>query len=63
MADDHPHEPSGQEVHIIYTREQMAKQLGISYKSVVAVFRELNHYRLIQEHRRGNGLPNHIYLY
>ena len=52
-----------QEVYIIYTREQMAKQLGISYKSVVAVFRELNHYRLIQERRRGNGLPNHIYLY
>ena len=38
-------------------------QLGISYKSVVAVFKERNHSRQNRVHRRGNGLPNHIYLY
>ena len=50
------------EVYIIYTREQMAAQLNLSYKSIVAVFKELKQYGLIEERRRGNGLPNHIYL-
>ena len=51
------------EVYIIYTRDQMAQQLNLSYKSIVAVFKELKQYGLIEEQRRGNGLPNHIYLY
>lgn len=50
------------EVYIIYTRDQMGQQLNLSYKSIVAVFKELKQHRLIEEHRRGNGLPNHIYL-
>lgn len=50
------------EVYIIYTRDQLGKQLNLSYKSSVSIFKELKEYGLIEEQRRGNGLPNHIYL-
>ncbi len=50
------------EVYIIYTREQLAAQLGISYKSAIRVFQELKSYGLILEQKRGRGLANHIYI-
>ena len=46
------------EVCIIYTREQMAAELNVSYKKAVSVFNELSEHSLILEKRRGRGLAN-----
>ena len=51
-----------QEIYVIYTREQMAAELCVSYKKSVASFRELSDFGLILEKRRGRGLANHIYI-
>ena len=50
------------ELYIIYTREQMACELNVSYKKAVAVFNELSTYNLIIEKRRGRGLANYIFV-
>lgn len=50
------------EVYIIFTREELAAEMQISYKRAIASFRELQDANLIWEQRRGRGLPNHIYL-
>ena len=50
------------EVYLIYTREEIAEDLGISYKKAISAFRELISADLIQEHRCGRGMPNMIYI-
>ena len=51
-----------EEVYLIYTREEIAEDLGISYKKAISAFRELISANLIQEHRCGRGMPNMIYI-
>ena len=50
------------EVYLIYTREEVAEDLGISYKKAIAAFRELISASLITERRCGRGMPNKIYI-
>lgn len=50
------------EVYIIYTREEAANMLNISYKKAISGFKELISNHLIIEQRRGRGFPNLIYL-
>ena len=50
------------EVYIIYTREEAANMLNISYKKAISGFKELISNHLIIEQRRGHGFPNLIYL-
>ena len=50
------------EVYIIYTREDLARELQISYRKAIACFKELADRRLVWEQRQGRGLPNRIFL-
>ncbi len=50
------------EVFLIYTREDIAAELGITYKKAIAAFRELVTAGLIFETRSGRGLANKIYI-
>ena len=50
------------EVYLIYTREEIAEDLGITYKKAIAAFRELAEVNLIAEQRCGRGMPNRIYI-
>lgn len=50
------------EVFVIYPREALAQDAGISYRKVIACFRELLAADLIWEQRCGRGLANHIYF-
>ena len=50
------------EVYLIYTREKIAEDLGITYKKAIAAFRELTEVNLIAEQRCGRGMPNRIYI-
>lgn len=50
------------EVYVIFTREELAVEMQVSYKRAIASFKELQDANLIWEQRRGRGLPNHIYL-
>lgn len=50
------------EVYLIYTREEIAEDLGISYKKAIAAFKELLTAGLIAEQRCGRGAPNKIYI-
>ncbi len=50
------------EVYVIYTREDLAQEMQISYKKAIACFKELTEKHLIWEQRQGRGLPNRIYL-
>ena len=50
------------EVFLIYTREEISEDLGISYKKAIAAFRELLEVELIAEKRRGRGEANIIYI-
>lgn len=50
------------EVFVIFTREELAAEMHVSYKKAIASFKELQDANLIWEQRRGRGLPNHIYL-
>lgn len=50
------------EVFLIYTREEVAEDLGISYKKAISAFKELTEARLITEQRCGRGIPNKIYI-
>lgn len=50
------------EVFLIYTREDIAADLGITYKKAIFAFRELVEAGLICETRSGRGLPNKIYI-
>ncbi len=50
------------EVFLIYTREDIAADLGITYKKAISAFRELAAAGLIFETRSGRGLANKIYI-
>ena len=50
------------EVFIIFTRESLAEEIGISYRKAIACFKELLAANLIWEQRIGRGNANHIYL-
>ena len=50
------------EVYIIYTREDLARELQVSYRKAIACFKELADRELIWEQRQGRGMPNRIFL-
>lgn len=50
------------EVYLIYTREEAANTLNISYKKSIAAFRELIANGLLYEERQGLGEPNLLYV-
>jgi len=50
------------EVYLIYTREEIAEDLGLTYKKAISAFKELVDAHLITEQRCGRGLPNKIYI-
>lgn len=50
------------EVYLIYTREEIAETLNISYKKAIAAFRELIQAKLLEETRQGRGYPNLLYV-
>ncbi len=50
------------EVYIIYTRESIAKDLGITYKKAIAAFKELKENNLIIDKQCGRGMPNYIFI-
>lgn len=50
------------EVYLIYTREEIAEDLGITYKKAISAFKELLATALITEQRCGRGIPNKIYI-
>lgn len=50
------------EVYLIYTREEIAEDLGITYKKAISAFKELVDAKLIAEKRCGRGIPNKIYI-
>lgn len=51
-----------EEVYLIYTREEIAEDLGITYKKAISAFKELIKAELIFEKRCGRGMPNIIYI-
>ncbi len=50
------------EVYLIYTREEIAQDLGITYKKAISAFKELIVAGLITEKRCGRGMANRIYI-
>lgn len=50
------------EVYLIYTREDAAEMLNLSYKKTIAAFKELIAANLLFEERQGRGYPNLLYL-
>ena len=50
------------EVYLIYTREEIADDIGITYKKAISAFKELVSAQLITEQRCGRGMPNRIYI-
>ena len=50
------------EVYLIYTREEAANTLNISYKKSIAAFKELIRNGLLYEQRQGLGAPNLLYV-
>lgn len=50
------------EVFIIYPREKLAEEIGISYRKAISCFKELLTAGLIWEHRVGRGAANRIYM-
>ena len=51
-----------EEVYLIYTREEITEDLGITYKKAISAFKELISANLIKEQRCGRGIPNKIYI-
>lgn len=50
------------EVFIIYTREKLADEMGVSYRKAISCFKELLSAELIWERRVGRGHANQIYI-
>ena len=50
------------EVYLIYTREDAAETLNLSYKKTIAAFKELISSNLLLEQRQGRGYPNLLYI-
>ena len=50
------------EVYVIYTREDLAREMQVSYRKAISCFKELAQKHLLWEQRQGRGLPNRIFL-
>lgn len=50
------------EVYLIFTRDEVAATLNISYKKAIAAFKELIAANLLEETRQGRGYPNLLYV-
>lgn len=50
------------EVYVIYTREDLAREMQISYRKAITCFKELVQKHLLWEQRQGRGMPNRIFL-
>lgn len=50
------------EVYLIYTRQEAAEALNITYKKSIAAFKELIRNGLLHEQRQGLGAPNLLYV-
>ena len=50
------------EVFIIFTRQELADEMQISFRKAIECFQELVSAKLIWERRMGRGYPNQIYL-
>lgn len=50
------------EVYLIYTREEIADILCITYKKAIAAFKELINAGLLLEKRQGRGFPNRLFI-
>lgn len=50
------------EVYLIYTREDAAETLNITYRKAIAAFKELIAVGLLHEQRQGRGFPNLLYV-
>lgn len=50
------------EVYLIYTREEIADILCITYKKAIAAFKELIAAGLLLEKRQGRGFPNRLFV-
>lgn len=50
------------EVYVIFTREELAREMQISYRKAIACFKELCEKRLVWETRSGRGMPNRIFM-
>lgn len=50
------------EVYLIYTREEIAEILCITYKKAIAAFKELIAAGLLLEKRQGRGFPNRLFV-
>ena len=53
---------SSGEVYIIFPREKLAEEIGISYRKAITCFKELLAAGLIWEQRPGRGHANRIYM-
>ena len=50
------------EIYVIYTREDLAREMQVSYRKAIACFKELAQKHLLWEQRQGRGMPNRIFL-
>lgn len=50
------------EVFVVFTREALANEMGVSTRKAIQCFQELSDAGLIWERRLGRGYPNQIYL-
>jgi hypothetical protein len=50
------------EVFLIYTRESLSEEIGVSYRKVISCMKELKSVALIWERRCGRGDANQIYM-
>ena len=50
------------EVYVIYTREDLAREMQVSYRKAISCFKELAQKHLLWEQRKGRGMPNRIFL-
>ena len=50
------------EVYLIYTREEIAKLLNITYKKSIGAFKELVDNKLLYEQRQGRGYANLLFV-
>lgn len=50
------------EVFVVFTREELAREMQVSYRKAIECFQQLAEYKLIWERRLGRGKANQIYL-
>lgn len=49
-------------MYLVYTREAIAEDLGITYKKAISAFKELKENNLIIDKQCGRGMPNFIFM-